>query len=53
MVLLGDSFTLNEKNRITMADIFKKSSYNTDCVGKWHLDLEWQKRKIPYHLIII
>lgn len=47
MVLLGDSFTLNEKNRITMADIFKKSGYNTACVGKWHLGLEWQKKENP------
>lgn len=47
LVLPGDSNTLIEKDRMTMADVFKKANYNTACVGKWHLGLEWIANRDP------
>lgn len=47
MVLPGDSDTLIERDRITMAHVFKEAGYNTACVGKWHLGLEWQLKDNP------
>lgn len=41
LVLPGDSDTLIEKDRMTMAHMFKNAGYNTACVGKWHLGMEW------------
>lgn len=42
LVLPGDSMPLIEKDRFTMANLFKEAGYATACVGKWHLGLEWQ-----------
>lgn len=41
LVLPGDSDPLIEKDRMTMARLFQKNGYQTACVGKWHLGLEW------------
>jgi len=32
---------LIEKERLTVADILKAKGYNTACIGKWHLGIEW------------
>lgn len=41
-VITGDSMPLIEKDRMTLGNLFKQNGYNTACVGKWHLGLEWQ-----------
>lgn len=38
----GDAEALIEKDRMTIADLFKENGYNTAAVGKWHLGLDWQ-----------
>ncbi len=40
-VIPGDSDTLIERDRKTIAHIMKDSGYRTAAVGKWHLGLEW------------
>jgi arylsulfatase A len=42
LVLPGDSESLIEKDRKTIAHMFKGNGYNTAAVGKWHLGLDWQ-----------
>lgn len=42
VVCNGDSEALIEKDRMTMADLFKENGYKTAVVGKWHLGLDWQ-----------
>lgn len=32
---------LIDKNRLTVASLLKKNGYNTACIGKWHLGLDW------------
>ena len=34
---------LIKKDRATVASILKKKGYQTACIGKWHLGLEWAK----------
>ena len=34
---------LIKPERTTVASFFKKHNYNTACVGKWHLGLDWEK----------
>ncbi len=46
-VLPGDSLTLIERDRMTLANVFKNAGYTTACVGKWHLGLEWQLNNSP------
>jgi arylsulfatase A len=29
--------------RLTVASLLKQNGYNTACIGKWHLGLDWQK----------
>lgn len=41
-VLPGDAESLIEKDRRTIAHMFKDNGYNTAVVGKWHLGLDWQ-----------
>lgn len=43
-VLPGDSMTLIEHDRLTMAAFVKEAGYRTAVVGKWHLGLDWQLR---------
>ena len=33
-------------NRITVASLLKSNGYNTACIGKWHLGLDWAKDEI-------
>ncbi len=47
LVLPGDSDPLIEKDRMTMAHMFKNAGYRTACVGKWHLGLEWAVNEHP------
>lgn len=50
-VLWGYSPSLIEPGRITVASLLKEKGYNTACIGKWHLGLDWAKkdpsREIP------
>ena len=40
-VLRGDSETLIEPGRTTVASLLKAQDYRTAVVGKWHLGLDW------------
>ncbi|GAA3615039.1 arylsulfatase [Flavivirga amylovorans] len=40
-VLGGHSKPLIPKDRTTVASFLKKQGYNTVCVGKWHLGMDW------------
>lgn len=44
-VITGDSMPLIERDRMTMADLFKQNGYSTACVGKWHLGLGWNLKE--------
>lgn len=43
-VLTGYSAPLVEENRETIASLLSKHGYQTGCVGKWHLGLNWVKK---------
>lgn len=43
-VLVGHDPSLIEPGRETVATLLKKSGYNTACIGKWHLGLDWARR---------
>ena len=40
-VLNGYSEPLIESDRVTIASLLRRHSYNTGCIGKWHLGLGW------------
>ncbi|WP_316814948.1 sulfatase-like hydrolase/transferase [Pedobacter nyackensis] len=42
-VLNGFSNSLIEPGRITVADFLKENGYQTACIGKWHLGLDWAR----------
>lgn len=42
-VLWGYDTMLIRNDRTTLASLLKQKGYNTGCVGKWHLGLNWQK----------
>ena len=42
-VLNGFSKSLLEPGRSTVADFLKENGYETACIGKWHLGLDWTK----------
>jgi arylsulfatase A-like enzyme len=44
-VLSGHSSHLIEDGRLTLGSFFKREGYNTACVGKWHLGLDWETRE--------
>jgi arylsulfatase A-like enzyme len=41
-VLGGLSPRLIEQNRATLASFLKQHGYETACVGKWHLGMDWE-----------
>lgn len=41
-VLWGSSPMLIKKDEATVASLLRKYGYNTACIGKWHLGLDWQ-----------
>src|SRR6056297_2512738 len=43
-VIHGHGKPLIEKERKTLADVFKQNGYATAAVGKWHLGLGWQPK---------
>ncbi len=44
-VILGyDEVPLIEKDRPTLASLLKQKGYNSACIGKWHLGLNWQTK---------
>lgn len=42
-VLSGYDKSLIEPGRATLAHLFEKRDYNTACIGKWHLGLDWKR----------
>lgn len=43
-VLVGHSPSLIEEGRETLGTLLQKSGYQTACIGKWHLGLDWKKK---------
>jgi len=42
---------LIDTNRVTVASLLKSNGYNTACIGKWHLGLDWamdENNKVDY-----
>ncbi len=44
-VLMGYSSHLISPDRMTIADVAKKRGYNTACIGKWHLGMDFPKKE--------
>ena len=44
MVVGGYSRHIIEEGRETLGTLFKRAGYQTACVGKWHLGLDWSVR---------
>ncbi len=44
-VLNGYSSHLIDTKRQTIASLLKTKGYHTGCVGKWHLGLDWARKK--------
>jgi arylsulfatase A-like enzyme len=50
-VTVGNSCSLIEKERRTVAHLLQSEGYRTYCIGKWHLGWEWpcKDENIPIH----
>ena len=48
-VLTGYSSPLIEKGRETIASFLSNQGYQTACIGKWHLGLDWVKKSAERH----
>lgn len=44
-VLGGLSPRLIEPGRLTVAELLRQQAYHTACVGKWHLGMDWPRKK--------
>ena len=45
-VLIGHSPALIEEGRETVGTLLQKSGYQTACIGKWHLGLDWNRKDV-------
>jgi arylsulfatase A-like enzyme len=43
-VLVGHEPSLIEPGRVTVASMLQEKGYNTACIGKWHLGLDFKKK---------
>ncbi len=43
-VLVGHSPALIEPGRETLGTLLQESGYQTACIGKWHLGLDWKRK---------
>lgn len=43
-VLFGASPSLMDLKRKNVASLLQENGYNTACIGKWHLGLDWTKK---------
>ena len=50
-VLVGHQPSLIEPGRMTVASMLQEKGYNTACIGKWHLGLDF-KKKDPRKLLV-
>lgn len=45
-VLVGYDSSLIAPNRFTVGQLLKQVNYQTACIGKWHLGLDWAKQDL-------
>ncbi|MCG8578584.1 MAG: arylsulfatase [Bacteroidales bacterium] len=50
-VLIGFDKPLIEDKRPTLASMLRQNDYQTACIGKWHLGLEWTKKDSTESLV--
>jgi len=51
-VLVGHDPSLIEPGRLTVASLLKMAGYQTACIGKWHLGLDFKKKDPAKPLVI-